>query len=89
MLKSAYNKTQLENIVKLVSASLAEEEQDASENTESHTYKVADFLSIHSCQLLLENAGIATILKILVDHNNTHGGYAQILTPPPDRHILS
>jgi hypothetical protein len=81
LLKSAYSHSTIENIAKLLSASLTEEEQDVSESSES---KAIDLSSDHFSHLVFEDNGIAIILRMHGLHSMPHGGFFKIFTPPPD-----
>jgi hypothetical protein len=83
-LKSAYGKTQMENIARLFTASLAEEETDHGGTEEVQLLKETDLLEGHVYHLHFEMIGIANVLKSLQRTIQTHGGYLRIFTPPPD-----
>jgi hypothetical protein len=89
LLKDAYNKTTIENIAKMFSASLAEEEMDAPESSEGGiSLKEVDLFQEYHHHLQLENHVIANILKSRSGHSALHSGFGDIFTPPPDRAIF-
>jgi hypothetical protein len=83
-LKTAYGKTQMENIARLFTASLAEEETDHGSAEEGQLLKETDFLEGHVYHLQFETIGVANLLKSLRHTIQPHGGYLRIFTPPPD-----
>jgi hypothetical protein len=86
VLEKAYDKTTLENIARMISSSMAEEEQDASESSEGNqALQEMDFLHSNHYHLKLEDTGVSNILKIFGVHSNPHPGYFSLFTPPPDR----
>jgi hypothetical protein len=86
-LKSEYNKEVLENIARLVSSSLAEEETDSEVPGSGHALKETDLLEGQWYHLCFEAAGISNLLKVFGDNHGTHRGYYTIITPPPDFRI--
>ena len=83
-LKSAYNKNMLENIARMFTASLSEEETDPGTTEGNVAVREFDFLEGNLYHLQFEDKGIAHILKELGSHSVPHSGYSQIFTPPPD-----
>lgn len=87
-LRSAYNKSILENVARMISTSMAEEETDMSGGAEhNHSLKEIDLLDDNLYHLQFEGKGIANTLKAIRCEIDTHPGYCQRYAPPPDLHI--
>ena len=85
--KSAFDKTAMENIVRMFNTSLSEEE---TETTSEHggMFTQIDFLGENLYHLRFENKGISNILKTHGYHFCPHPGFSQIESPPPDLSLL-
>jgi hypothetical protein len=89
VLESKYNKKVIENIARLFVNSLSEEETDTSETTESiGSAKVIDILAWQMHNLQFEKTDVENILKKFGHQHCTHGGYLEIVTPPPDKALI-
>jgi hypothetical protein len=90
LLKDAYNKSTIENITRIFSASLSEEEADSAETNEvSGSVKEIDILEGKIHHLQFEKTGIQNVLKNLGNtHRRPRDGYFEVATPPPDKFYI-
>jgi hypothetical protein len=83
-LKTAYDKTAMENIARMFTASLSEEETETSSAENHGMASHIDFVEDNLHHLRFEDKGIHSILKAHGYHSCPHPGFSQIETPPPD-----
>ena len=87
MLKSSYNKNVLENIARMFSTSLSEEETDSEGGEGSPTYKEVDLCQQHSNHLRFEDSYMSSTLRSLNGLHMPRSGFQKIVTPPPDQFL--
>jgi len=87
MLKGSYNKNVLENIARMFSASLSEEETDSEGGEGSPPYKEVDLCQQHYNHLRFEDSYLSTTLRSMNGLHMPHSGFQEIVTPPPDQLI--
>lgn len=87
-LKSAFDKTAMENIARIFTASLSEEETETSAAEHVGTITQIDFVEDNLYHLRFEDNGISNILKARGYHSCPHPGFSQIESPPPDRSLV-
>jgi hypothetical protein len=88
-LKGAYSKNAMENIARLFTNSLSEEETDTAETTERvGSVKELDLLGAQIHHLNFEQSEIENILKIFGNEQSPQSGYFKIVTPPPDQFFI-
>jgi hypothetical protein len=87
-MKTSYDKTALENIARMFTASLSEEETETSASEGGAMITQIDFLEDNLYHLRFEDNGISKILKTRGYHSFPHPGFSQIESPPPDRSFI-
>ena len=83
-LKGAYSQTAMENIVRMFTLSLSEEEHDHGTPESSGALKEFDLLEGNLYHLQFESKDVSNTLKVLGYLSSTHPGFLSIESPPPD-----
>jgi hypothetical protein len=89
MLKGSYNKNVLENIARMFSTSLSEEETDSEGGEGSPPYKEVDLCQQHGNHLRFEDSYMSTTLRSIDGMHMPRSGFQEIVTPPPDRSLCA
>jgi hypothetical protein len=88
LISNAKNKPLIEQLQKLISSSVNEEEQDATPENGSSKEVEVDFFPFRTTSLRDFETVMDSRLKTAYIHLQVHPGFSRISTPPPDLSLV-